>query len=117
MTPGVVGRRQLKHRGSSKRNGPNRPVPASPVTIVNVVKTAAVMTISFNQPVSLKGIPAWTTNIAGVTAILASLTTPTILSLTFSASVATATGLIIPFEEPAIRSASGGYVNPGTFPV
>jgi hypothetical protein len=25
--------------------------------------------------------------------------------------------LIIPFEEPAIRNASGGFLNAGTFPV
>jgi hypothetical protein len=46
----------------------------------------------------------------------ASMTNPTTLSLTFSAAITTATELNIPFEEPAIRSVSGGFVSPGTFP-
>jgi hypothetical protein len=37
--------------------------------------------------------------------------------LTFSAAITTATSLIIPFEEPAIRTSSGGYAVSGTFPV
>ena len=74
------------------------------------------MTIVFNQPVSLKGIPQYTTNLAGVTPISAALTGPATLSLTFSASIATATTLNIPAEDPAIRNSSGGFVTPFTFP-
>ena len=35
------------------------------------------MTIVFNQAVSLKGVPKYTTNLAGVTAVSATMTTPT----------------------------------------
>ena len=115
---GILGRRQLTHRAPRRKNGANRPIPATPISIVGAVtKVGSVMTIVLNQPVSLKGVPAYTTNLAGVTATAASLTNPTTLSLTFSAAITTATGLNIPFEEPAIRSASGGYLNAGTFPV
>jgi hypothetical protein len=74
------------------------------------------MTIAFNQPVTCNGIPAYTTNLSGVHTTAASMTNPTTLSLTFSAAITTATELNIPFEEPAIRSVSGGFVSPGTFP-
>jgi hypothetical protein len=89
---------------------------ATPVRISSVTKAAAVMTIVFNQPVVLKGIPQYTTNLAGVTSIAASMTNPTTLSLTFSATVATATTLSIPFEDPSIRNAVGGFVADSTFP-
>jgi len=108
--------RASSHRASRRKNGVNRPVPAAHIGIVSVTKALAVMTIVFNQPVSLKGIPQYTTNLPGVTPIGAALTNPTTLSLTFSATVATATTLNIPSEESAIRNSSGGFVSPSTFP-
>jgi hypothetical protein len=108
--------RQPRNRASRRKNGLNRPQPVAPITIVSVTKAAAVMTIVFNQPVSLKGVPQYTTNLPGVTAISAALTSPTTLALTFSATVATATTLNIPSEDPAIRNASGGFVASTTFP-
>jgi hypothetical protein len=91
-------------------------VPATPIGIVSVAKASAVMTIVFDQPVALKGVPKYTTDLPGVTAISAVLTGPATLALTFSATVATATTLNIPSEEPAVRNSSGGYVSPSTFP-
>lgn len=108
--------RTPRNRPNRRHNGPNRPRPATPIGIVSVTKAAAVMTIVFNQPVCLKGVPQYTTNLAGVTPVSASLTSPTTLSLTFSATVATATEVRIPSEEPAIRNSSGGFVSPTTFP-
>lgn len=105
-----------KHTFSRRKNSVNRPVPTVPIGIVSVTKATTLMTIVFNQPVSLKGIPQYTTNLPGVTPISAALTGPATLSLTFSASVATATTLNIPAEEPAIRNSSGGFVSPSTFP-
>jgi hypothetical protein len=108
--------RTPRNRPNRRQNGPNRPRPSTPIGIVSVTKNVAVMTIVFNQPVSLKGVPQYTTNLVGVTAISAALTAPTTLALTFSATVATATTLNIPSEEPAIRNSSGGFVSPTTFP-
>jgi hypothetical protein len=108
--------RTSAHRASRRRNGPNRPVPATPIGIVSVTKALAVMTIVFDQPVALKGVPQYTTNLSGATPISAALTAPTTLALTFSATVATATTLNIPSEEPAVRNSSGGFVSPHTFP-
>jgi hypothetical protein len=94
-----------------------KPSQVTPVRIASVTKTGSVATIVFNQSVSLKGVPAYTTNLAGVTATAASMTNPTTLSLTFSGAITTATTLNIPFQEPAIRNAVGGFVADTTFPV
>lgn len=109
-------KKSARHSTSRRKNGVNRPVPTVPIGIVSVTKNLAVMTIVFNQPISLKGIPAYTTNLPAVTPISASLASPTTLTLTFSATVATATTLNIPAEDPAIRNSSGGFVTPFTFP-
>jgi hypothetical protein len=87
------------------------------IAISSITKNAAVMTIVFDQAVLLNGLPKYTTDLAGVTTLSASLTNPTTLALTFSAAIATATSLNIPIEDAAIRNASGGYANAGTFPV
>lgn len=108
--------RTSKRRAVRRRNGTNRPIPATPIGIATVTKAGSVMTIAFNQPVSLKGVPQFTTNIAGANPLSAALTNPTTVALTFSAAIATATALNIPNEEPAIRNASGGFVSPSTFP-
>jgi hypothetical protein len=107
----------MNHRNAKNRASRKMSSKPTPITVVNATKVAAVLTITFNQPVSLTGIPQYLTNLSGPTPILASMTSPTVLSLTFSATVATATSLVVPFEEGAIRNASGGYVNAGTFPV
>lgn len=95
----------------------NRPNPTAPVSITAVVKLASVMTLTFDQPVTLKGTPGFTTDIAGVTALSAVKTGPNIVAVTFSAAITTAIKLIIPFRDPAIRGAGGGYVTSNQFPV
>jgi hypothetical protein len=103
---------------SRRLSGQQRPqLKPIAIGIISATKNVAVMTIVFDQAVSLKGVPQYTTNLAGITALSAELTNPTTLEVTFSATVATATSLIIPFEDPAVRNASGGYANAGTFPV
>src|SRR5688572_23026991 len=116
MPAGIIGRRNTKNRPNRRDGGTRTVARPTPIGITSVTKAAAVMTIVFNQPVTLRGVPQYTTNLAGITAIGASLTNPTTLSLTFSATVATATELRIPSEEPAIRNSSGGFVSPSTFP-
>ena len=93
------------------------PKNTTPVNIVSATKTGSVATIVFNQAVNLKGVPAYTTDLPGVHATAATMTDPTTLSLTFSAAITTATTLNIPFQDPGIRSAVGGYVADSTFPL
>jgi hypothetical protein len=45
------------------------------------------------------------------------MTSANVVAITFSASVAAATELNIPYEELAVRNSSGGFVSTSTFPV
>ena len=94
-----------------------KPTQKTPVRIVSASAATTVVTITFDQPVSLKGVPQYTTDIGGANPVSATLTSPTTLALTFSATVATATVVNIPFEDPGIRNAVGGFVSDSTFPV
>ena len=103
---------------ATKRNRDRvKPTQKTPVRIVSATAAGSVLTIVFDQPVILTGVPQYTTDIVGATPTTAALTSPTTLALTFSAAVATATEMTIPFEDPGIRSAVGGFVADSTFPV
>ena len=118
MPAGIIGRRPRKNR-SSRRKNPAQTVPLSttPIAVTGVTFSAAVATVTFDQPVSLNGVPAYTTDLVGVTAESAAMTSPTTIAVTFSASVAAAGELRVPYEEPAVRNGSGGFVSTSTFPV
>src|SRR5688572_17119394 len=105
---------QATTRRTRERVKPSR---RTPVRIVSASAATTVVTITFDQPVVLKGVPQYTTDLAGPTPVSAALTSPTTLALTFSAAVATATEVRIPFEDPGIRSAVGGFVADTSFPV
>ena len=115
---GIVNRRAVKNRTKRRsKSAANRPQPTAPIKITAVSFSAAVATVTFDQPVSLNGVPAYTTDLVGVTAQSAAMTSPTTIAVTFSGSVASAIELRIPYEEPAVRNGSGGFVSTSTFPV
>ena len=95
------------------------PKKATPVRISSASVAASVLTVNFDQPVVLNGTPEYATDVAGATPVAGSevMTTPTTLQLTFSAPIAAATELTIQFEDPAIRSAVGGFVADTMFPL
>ena len=116
--PGIIGRRNLKHRPNRRRNiQANRPQPTTPLSIVSASAAGSVLTIGFNQPVALKGVPQYTTDVAGADPVSAAMTDAMTLAITFDAAVAAATEVRIPYEEPAVRNSSGGFVADSTFPV
>ena len=106
--------RASKKRSNNLVNNPDRTVP---IKVADVSVAGSVATVEFDQSVLLNGTPAYTTSVAGATAVSAEQTSPTTIEVTFSASVAAATALMIPYEEPAVRNASGGFVSTSSFPV
>ena len=74
------------------------------------------VTIVFNQPVSLKGIPQFLKN-GSIAPTAANMSSPTTLVLTYPALGPVAASVAIPPEEPAIRSVTGGFVTPTTVTV
>ncbi|MFG0328778.1 MAG: hypothetical protein ACF8PN_02660 [Phycisphaerales bacterium] len=111
-------RRTIRHRMSRRTNGrANRPQPTTPIGVSSVSAAGAVLTVVFDQPVALDGVPAYTTDVAGAVAISAAMSSATTLDLTFDADVSLATVVNIPYEDPAVRNASGGFVTPTSFQV
>lgn len=108
--PGQLSK-SLKNTRSRRTNPPvNRPQPSSAILVTNASSNVAVLTITFNQPVSLAGTPAFTTDVAGATPVSAVQSGPDEIAITFSASIAAATALNVGYRDPAVRNSSGGFV-------
>ena len=111
-TAGLVGRRQIKHRFSMRRmKGADLTVP---IQVGPWTASGVVLTIEFGQAVSLNGVPQYVTG-SGALPVSAALTGPTTLAVHYPAGTPAITTYTIPFQDPAVRNASGGYVNPGSF--
>lgn len=109
MPAGILGRRTIKHRRSARFGAADRP---TPIRITGVTASGSVLAVEFDQAVALSGVPAYTTNVAGAKAVSAVAKTPTTIEITFSATIATATSVTVPYEDPAVRNSIGGFVVP-----
>src|SRR5688500_20398298 len=98
--------RKTRRRTNSVFNNPPKTVA---IKVTAATAAGSVLTIVFNQPVSLNGVPAYTTDVVGAEPVSAVLTGPTTGAITFSAAGAAATEARIPHEEPAVRHGSGGF--------
>jgi hypothetical protein len=111
---GILRKSQPNRMSRRRRNEANRPQPTVGITIQSVATDLGSpdLTIVFDGPVSLKGTPQYTTNVVGAVPLSAAMSNPTTLVLTFDQDVSAATVLNVPYEEPAVRNSSGGFVTP-----
>jgi hypothetical protein len=58
MSAGIIGHKSIKHRRNRRTN--NTPAAATPINVVSVSFSTATCTITFDQPVSLSGVPGYT---------------------------------------------------------
>lgn len=107
-----------RHRASRRKNSQvNVPQPTAPIQVVEGEADGSVLTLRFNQAVGMKKLPQYTTDVVGATPVSGAMPDPLTLELTFSASIAAATQVNIPYEEPGIRNAGGGFVATSMFPL
>lgn len=104
-------------RVEKKVHGRVKPKQVTPVRISGVSVNAAVLTVTFDQPIVLKGTPGYTTDVAGAVAVSATSPSINVVEVTFDATIATATQVNIPYLDSAVRSKDGGYVADSSFPV
>src|SRR5687768_15996288 len=115
----MAGKLMKAARRTRKRsnNSVTNPQATTPIKMTAASVLGAVLTGTFDQAVSLNGVPKYTTDVVGATAIGAAMVGLNTVAITFGATIAAATEVRIPYEEPAIRNASGGFVSTSTFPV
>ena len=109
--------RAVRRARRRTNNAVNNPQPTVPIQVAEASVAGSVLTIVFDAPVTLTGTPKYLTDVAGALPVSAEMTDPMTLAITFSASIAAATEVRIPYEEACVRNASGGFVSTSTFPV
>jgi hypothetical protein len=117
-------RRTIKHYNkapsrrlhtTSPKTANMRPLQPPAIPTFGAIAVANI-TVTFNEPVTLTGIPAWTAQ-GGRTILSIAQTSPTVFVLTWSATLVGQSPIVIPFQDPAFRTYQGGYVQPGSFPI
>lgn len=100
-------------RTSGSPGARSNSVVASNIVPTSFVHAANNLTVTFPAPVIYSGVlPGYLNNAQHVTAV--SVTSPTVFVLTFSGATA-AGNVTVPFQDPAFRSMSAGYVQSGTY--
>lgn len=110
-------RRKPNRLSREKNPKRNQPSPNTPIVIDVASTNGTVLTLTLDQPVSLKGTPQILTNIAGPVPVSAEQVSPAQIAVTFDGDISSATSLIVPHRDPAIRNSVGGYIYSNTFPL
>jgi hypothetical protein len=101
-------------RGRNRRNldRSNHPAGANAVATLNESSMESI-SLNLSVPCSLTGIPQYlTTGVNGGLPISATMNSPTLITLVYAATQAASSNLNIPVNDPALRTYSGGYVDP-----
>jgi hypothetical protein len=104
-------RRPIRHTRNRNRPDPsNRPRGTDSVATASIVATK--LQLDFDQPVSVDGIPRILVQGAAPTSVVQDNATR--VTLDYAAAVVATNILIIPANDPAIRTRTGGYVVAGS---
>jgi len=110
--------RAYKGRKKITQNARQATIPGTFALVTAVVEATPVVTVTFDQPVILNGVPTtWVALTANLSPVSAEQTGPNEIELTFGASVAAMTGLKITPLDPAVRTRTGGFASASAFPV
>ena len=107
MPPLAPRRRKIRDRRADDR-------PATPILVVGSSIAGSVLTLTFDGPVSLGGVPAFTTDFPTHVAVSATRVAANAVAITYNEPLAGIVALNVGFRDPAIRNASGGYVTSNT---
>ena len=100
----------MLNQNAKSRRGAVKPVAPTPVRILEATVSSPAVTITFDQPVRLSGLPAYGVDVGAGTVAQANQTAPNQVELVYSEVITGATTLTIPYQDPAIRSSAGGFV-------
>lgn len=105
---------QIRPRRARNRNRRKRPtITQQPQP--SFAYATPVLTVTFNTPVRVNSLPLYKLSTGELPASVA-VNSATEIALTY-ATGGVITGVTIPQNDPAVRSRTGGYATPGTFPV
>lgn len=106
----IINRRNRRNIDSGIPGNPND----AAVTAVGIA--TVTVTLTLNAPCSLSGVPqVLSVGANGSLPVSASMTDPSHVALVYALTQAASTDFIVPNQDPALRTYTGGYVAAGTF--
>ena len=109
MKPTILGasrRRPSANRGGTPQS--RRTGTPSEIRIVSSSAIDDVLTVTFDQPVVLTGVPAW--RAGAMLPVSAELASATVMRLTYPGPAGGSGGVSVPYDGRSISSATGGFV-------
>jgi len=106
--------KNTRYKNSTNRRRGDGVVATAQITVNAFADGSATTTVDFDQAVFLSGIPAWT-DVSTPTITVNSATQTGTDQITMIWNAAPTVAVAIPFQDPAIRNAAGGYVRDSTF--
>ena len=88
----------------------NAPPVPNPVLITDVTVSSPSLTLTFDQVVSVSGLPGFGVDVGSGTVTQATQPAPNQVELVFSEAITGATTVTVGVRDPAIRGINGGYV-------
>jgi hypothetical protein len=109
-------RRPIVNRRNRRNFDPSNQPGGVNALCTDVAISTVTVTLTFNQPVSLNGVPqVLSVGANGSLPTAAAQLSATQVNLTYAATQAASTDFIVPERDPAIRTYSGGFAQAGTF--
>lgn len=102
--------RKQRNRRASAREAVRGAPALSPESVTFL--TPAV-TVTFDQPVVMRGVPQWPLN-SGILPTSATLTDQKVIALTYP-TPGTPTGIVVPSEDRSVQAFNGARVAPGPY--
>ena len=103
---GASRRRPSANRGGTPQS--RRTGTPSEIRIVASDAVGNVLTVTFDQPVVLSGVPAWRSG--AMLPVAADLASATVMRLTYPGPAGGSGSVAVPFDAKSISSATGGFV-------
>lgn len=91
--------------------------PQGNARIIGAVVATPDLTVTFDRPVQLTGVPNFDVDVAGADPIGASQSGPAEVTITYDVAIGAATAVTVPPNDPAIRTSVGGFAASTTFPI
>jgi hypothetical protein len=107
------GERQF--RSTLRPNQRNRPAHNAQLQTAEV--DTAVLTLTFDRPVFVRGLTGITVDVVSADELSAVNTAPNVVEVTYDTSIAAATELTFPPYTANLRTADGGFAVIPTFPI
>src|SRR5262245_25221257 len=88
----------------------NMHAPMGPIHIIGASVSGSTMSVTFDEAVTLAGVPQIIPNVASRTPVSAAQPAANQIVITYNGSVATGSTLTVAYQDPGVRNVAGAFI-------